>query len=424
MESKKVIILGAGFGGLWALRRLAGTPLDVLIIDRHNYHTFFPLLYQVGAAELTPGEIAEPVRNIARGNANVRFFMAEVEQVDINARTVRAGGVTFPYDYLVLAIGSSSVFYGIPGAVEFSYPLKGMDQALTIRNHILECFERAGRETEPQRVEQLLTFAIAGGGPTGVEYAGALSELIRGPLAKDYPALKGKARIELFEAGKELLSGYSASLTGYAARRLEKMGVRVHLNTAVVEVTRDSVRVKDGPTLPTQTVIWTAGVAASTQGRDWRLPVDRHGQVKVLPTLQAPEHPEVYVAGDLAYVEDKGRPLPMLAQPAIQEGAHAARNILRQANGQEPVPFHYKNLGTLAVIGRNAAVADIFGLQLSGFIAWVIWVGVHITNLIGFRNRAVVLINWAADYFFFEKDIRLILPTCLEEMQMVETQHP
>ncbi len=424
MEEKKVIILGAGFAGLWAARHLAGTPLDVLFVDRHNYHTFFPLLYQVGAAELTPGEIAGPIHNFTRGKPNVHFLKAEIEAVDFDVRTVRAGGSTFSYNYLVVGIGSSSVYYGIPGAVENSYPLKSVDHALTIRNHILECFERAAYEKEPRRIEQLLTFAIAGGGPTGVEYAGALSELIRGPLAKDYPSLKGKARIVLFEAGKSLLSGYPSSLTNYAVRRLEKMGVQVHLNTAVVEVTRDSVRLKDGLDLPTQTVIWTAGVAGSTLAGEWGLPVDRHGQVKVLPTLQAPGHPEVYVAGDLACVEEKGHPLPMLAQPALQEGAHAARNILRQARGQEPAPFPYKDLGTLAVIGRNAAVAQILGLHLSGFFAWLIWVGVHIVNLIGFRNRAVVLINWAADYLFFEKDIRLILPACLEETEVVQAQHP
>ncbi len=415
METKKVIVLGAGFGGLWATRHLAGTPLDVLLIDRHNYHTFNPLLYEVGAAELTPGEIAEPIRNFLRRKANVHFLMAQVEKVDFNARTVRAGGSTFPYDFLVVAIGSSSVFYGIPGADKWSYPLKSLDQALEIRNHILGCYERAARETDLSRILALLTFAITGGGPTGVEFAGALSELIRGPLAKDYPALKGKAHIELLEAGNSLMSGYSGTLAAYTVRRLQKMGVGVHLNTAVVEVMSDAIKLKDGTTLPTQTVIWTAGVAGAPAVLDWGLPVDRHGQVKVLPTLQLPEHPEVYVAGDLAYVEQKGRPLPMLAQPAIQEGTHAARSILRQVSGQSPLPFHYKDLGTLAVIGRNAAVADILGLHISGFIAWVIWATVHIFNLIGFRNRLVVLINWAADYFFYEKDIRLILPTCLEE---------
>jgi NADH dehydrogenase len=415
MESKTVIILGAGFGGLFAARHLAGTSLDVLLVDRHNYHTFFPLLYQVGAAELTPGEIAASIRNIFHGKQNIHFCLADVEQVDLEAKTIRTGDGTFPYDYLILALGSRPVFYGIPGAAEWSVPLKSMDQAMSIRNHILECFERAVHEGDPEQVRQLLTFAITGGGPTGVEFAGALSELIRGPLTKDFPNLKGKSRIELFEAGPTLLNGFSKSLGIYALKRLQKMGVKVHLNAAVDQVTEVSLHLKDGTTIPTRTVIWTAGVSGTPIVQDWGLPVDRHGQVKVLPTLQAPGHPEVYIAGDLAFVEQKGRPLPMIAQPAIQEGAWAARNILRQANGQAPVVFHYKDLGTLAVIGRNAAVADIMGLHLTGFIAWLIWASVHIWNLIGFRNRLIVLINWAADYFFSDRGIRLILPACLAE---------
>src|SRR5512133_243349 len=410
-DRPKVVILGAGFGGLWAARHLAAAPIDVVVVDRHNYHTFFPLLYEVAAAELTPGEIAYPLRNIFRKQPNVRFCLANVDQVDLVARTVHTTEGAIAYDYLVIALGSTPAFYGVPGAAEFAFPLKDVEQALALRNHILECFEHAANDADAERRRRWLTFTILGGGPTGVEYAGALSELIRGPLTRDYPTLSGQTRIVVLEASDSLLTGQPKRLRNYARKRLEKMGVDVHLGEQVTAVSADEVRLKDGAALSTTTVVWTAGVRGEPALSAWGLPVGRGGQVDVQPTLQVSGHPEVYVVGDLAHVEHRGRPLPMVAQPAMQEGVAAARNILRQVRDATPVPFHYHDLGTLAVIGRNAAVANIFGGAFTGFFAWLLWLGVHIFNLIGFRNRLIVLIDWAWDYVFWERGVRLIVPT-------------
>lgn len=421
-KKPQVIILGAGFGGLWAARQLANQPVDVMIIDRNNYHTFYPLLYQVGAAEVAPAEIADPVRDILRGKGNVDYCMSEVQTVDLDAKTVKTSGLVMPYDYLIVAMGSINNFYNIPCAAEYTFNLKSLENALALRNHILECFEEAAHETDPERRQRLLTFAIVGGGPTGVEFAGALSELFNGPLCKDYPMLEGQARILLIEAANSLLAGQPEKLSNYALRRLEKMGVQIMLNAAVTKVGPDQADLKDGTSIPTHTMVWTAGVSAAPQSKAWNLPLNRQGRVEVLPTLQAPGYPEVYVVGDMAEVKYKGKQLPMVAQPAIQEGVAAARNILRQVSGQDPEPFHYHDLGTLAVIGRNSAVADIAGLQLTGFLAWLIWAGVHIFNLIGFRNRVIVLIDWAFDYFFSERGIRLILPTPVEVKNREEAQ--
>ncbi len=410
-DQPKVVILGAGFGGLWAARALSHAPVTVKLIDRHNYHTFLPLLYQVGAAELEPEEIAHPVRSILRHATNLHFYLETVEQVDLATRTVTTTERVVPYDYLIIALGSTSNFFGVPGAAAFAFPLKTVEQGMALRNHILSCFERAVYDPDPSRRQRLLTFAIVGGGPTGVEFAGALAELVRGPLTKDYPVLKGQARIMVLEASQGLLAGQPQRLQEYARKRLEKMGVQIQLDARVTRVTLEEVELKDGRMIPTETVIWTAGVNGTPVINGWGLPTNRAGQVTVLPTLQVPEHPDVYVVGDLAYIEHAGHPLPMVAQPALQEGVAAARNIERQVNGQPPVPFRYRDLGTLAVIGRNSAVANIFGHAYTGFVAWVIWLVVHIFNLIGFRNRLLVLINWAWDYVFFERGVRLILPS-------------
>ncbi len=406
----RVVILGAGFGGLWAARTLSHAPVAIDLIDHHNYHTFFPLLYEVGAAELEPEEIAHPVRSILRHATNARFCLESVEQVDLSTKTVKTTKRVIPYDYLIVALGSASHFFGVPGAATFAYPLKSLEQGVALRNHILSCFESAAYERDSQRRQSLLTFTIVGGGPTGVEFAGALAELVRGPLTKDYPTLKGQARILVLEASEGLLTGQPQRLKDYALKRLQHMGVQVMLQARVTSVTSEEIQLKDGQIIPTETVIWTAGVNGTPAINGWGLPTNRAGQVTVLPTLQVPEHPEVYVVGDLAYVEHAGHPLPMVAQPALQEGAAAARNIERQVRGQAPRPFRYRDLGTLAVIGRNAAVANMFGYTYTGFVAWLIWVVVHIFNLIGFRDRLIVLIDWAWDYVFFERGIRLILP--------------
>lgn len=411
-DHPRVVIVGAGFGGLWAARALARAPVDVLLVDHHNYHTFLPLLYQVAAAELEPEQIAYPVRAILQDRPRQQFAMATVTGIDFVRRILENDGPPIPYDYLVLALGSVSHFFGIPGVAEYVLPLKTVDQGIALRNHILKAFEQAVREPDPKRRERMLTFAIVGGGPTGAEYAGALSELIHGPLRKDYRTLDfGVVHLILVEASDSLLAGMPRNLRDYALQRLRKMGVDVRLMATVSQVTSETLHLKDGTIIPTETVIWTAGVQGDPLAQRWGLPLARSRRVAVLPTLQVPEHPEVYVVGDLAYIEEDGKPLPMVAPVAMQQGETAAGNILRQISGREPLPFRYKERGMLATIGRNAAVAHLSGRTFTGFFAWILWLGVHLVQLIGFRRRLFVLINWAWDYFLFERVVRLILPT-------------
>lgn len=407
-----VVVLGAGFGGLWATRTLAEGPVKVILIDRHNYHTFFPLLYQVGAAELEPEDIAQPVRKILWNHPNVRFYLGEVEQVDFLAKVVRVSDQDIPYDYLVMALGSRPNFYDTPGAAEYALTLKSLEQAVELRNQILTCFEQAVHEMEPELRRTWLTFTIVGGGPTGVEFAGALMELIHGSLDRDFPELDFRQiRVLLVEASDQLLTGMPKTLGDYAQTRLEKMGVEVRLKSRLIEVTPDEVLLKDGTRISSKTVIWTAGVQGSVPENQEGVATNRRNQVEVLPTLQLAGHPEVYVAGDLAGIQQEGQPLPLVAQVGIQTGSTAGRNILRSLAGQPPLPFRYQDKGTLAVIGRNAAAAYIWGRAIRGFPAWVIWLGVHILKLMGFRNRLLVLINWAWHYLFCEYGVRLITPT-------------
>lgn len=406
----RVVIVGAGFGGLWAARGLTRLPVEVVLIDRNNYHTFLPLLYQVAAAELEPEEIVYPVRSILRKFSNVRFIMAEVENVDLATRVLTAADLRLPYDFLILAMGSTTHFFGVPGASEYALPLKTLEQGITLRNHILRCFERAVQEPDADRRRTLLTCVIVGGGPTGVEFAGALAELIRGPLRRDYPTLDlREVRVVLLEAMPTALPGWPARLGDYTLDRLRGMGVEVRAECPVSRLTRQSVIVGDGTVIPTTTVVWTAGVHGDPRVERYGVPTGRGGRVSVLPTLQVVDHPEVYVVGDLAFIE--ATPVPMIAPVAIQQGTAAAQNIGRHLAGVAPLPFRYRDRGMMATIGRNAAVAQVWGQSISGFPAWVLWLSVHLFNLIGFRNRLVVLINWGWDYFSFERAVRLILPT-------------
>ncbi len=403
--------MGAGFGGLWAARALARSPVEAVLVDRNNYHAFLPLLYQVAAAELEPEDIAYPVRSILRTLRHVRFALAEVREIGLAGRVVKAAAGVIPYDFLVLATGSVSHFFGVPGAAQYAFPLKTVEHGIALRNHILGCFERAAHEPSPEHRQRGLAFVIVGGGPTGVEFAGALAELIRGPLVKDYPSLDFReVRVLLLEARESLLPGLPDRLCTYTQERLRRMGVEVRVRAAVSEVKSQTVHLKDGTIVRTETVVWTAGVRGDPSAQAWGLPTARDGRVTVLPTLQVPGFPEVYVIGDLAYYEADGRPLPMIAPVAIQQGAAAARNIVRQVAGSDPLPFTYRDPGTMVTIGRNAAVACLGRRCFSGFPAWVLWLSVHIFNLIGFRNRLLVLINWAWDYLFYERAVRLILP--------------
>lgn len=410
-DDPRVVILGAGFGGLWAARTLARTRTDVILLDRNNYHTFLPLLYQVAAAELSPEDIVYPVRSILRRVPNVQFRLADIQHVDFSSKSVITDGESISYDYLILATGSVTHFFGVPGAAEHAYHLKTLEQGIDLRNQILGCFERALHEKDRDTRRRLLTFIVVGGGPTGVEFAGALAELVRGPLVKDFKQLDFReVRVILVEAERTLLAGFSEKISLYAQNRLHRMGVELHLITKVSEVAGHSVKLNDGAILPTETVIWTAGVRGDPMAEAWGLPIARAGRVRVLPTLQLAGHPDIYVVGDLSQVEDDTRPLPMVAPVAIQQGTTAARNILRQISGGDLAPFHYHDRGTMVTIGRNAAVAHIAGISVTGFSAWAIWLSVHLANLIGFRNRLLVLIDWAWDYLFFERAVRLILP--------------
>ncbi len=397
---------------MWAARGLANHPVDVTLLDRNNYHTFFPLLYQVAAAELGPADIAHPVRSMFRRAANVTVRMAEMTGLDLEARRVVTDHGPLPYDYLVLALGSESNFFGVPGAAEHAFPLRWMDDAVPLRHHVLTCFEAAVATSDLERRRRLLTFAVVGGGPTGVEYAGALSELVFGPLLEDFPGIApSEVHIELLEASDTLLRGMPPKLARYAQDRLGRRRVNVRLSCAVQAVERDGVQLPGGGRLPTETVVWTAGIQGDPRVARWGLPVGRGGRVPVTEHLSVQSRPEVFVVGDLAYRDDPtGAPLPQVAQVAIQQGRRAAANILRIVSGRPAEPFHYRDMGLLAVIGRNAAAAQVFGFTFTGWFAWWLWLGIHISWLVGFRNRALVLLNWGWNYVFFRRAVRLIVP--------------
>ena len=411
-STPRVVIVGAGFGGVWAARTLSGSDVDVVLIDRNNYHTFFPLLYQVAAAELVPTDIAHPVRTLFRRSPNIDVRMAEMTGLDLERRCVLTDRGAVEYDRLVLGLGSVPHYFGVDGAAEHAFPLRWMDDAIPLRHHVLTRFEAAAHTDEPGARERLLTFAIVGGGPTGVEYAGALSELIHGPLLRDFPSIRDEeVRVELLEAADRLLGGMPEKLGSYARGRLARRFVTVRLGVRVEHVGPESVELSSGEVMPTETVVWTAGVQGEPAAAEWGLPVESGGRVPVTDYLHLASHPEVFVVGDLAYCEDaSGAPLPQVAQVAIQQGRRAAQNVLRSLAGADLKRFVYRDLGMLAVIGRNAAVAHVFGRTFRGLTAWFLWLTIHIVWLVGFRNRVLVLLNWAWNYVFYERAVRLILP--------------
>jgi NADH dehydrogenase len=407
----RVVIVGAGFGGLWAAKAFGGAPVDVTVVDRNNYHSFFPLLYQVAAAELEPEDIIYPVRSVLHRYPNIHFELGEVTGIDTTLKVVITGEKKLPYDYLILSVGSRPHFFGVQGASEYTFPMRNLEEAVSLRNHILYRFETAVQEADPSRREELLTFVIVGGGPTGVEFAGALAELVRRPLVRDYPSIDmSQVHILLLEATDHLLTVMPHKLQKYSLNRLRQLGVDVQLNSPVIEVNKQQVVLKDGRSIPTETVVWTAGVGGLGLPQGLDVPTRANGQVEVLPSLQVPGHPEIYIIGDLAYVKQGGEPLLLVATVATQEGEWASRNIIRQAAGKPAQPFHYHDLGIMAVTGRNAAAARIWRFTLTGFPAWFIWLTIHIYRLIGFRNKMLVLINWAWDYIFFDRVVRLIFP--------------
>jgi NADH dehydrogenase len=405
-----ILIIGAGFGGMEVTRGLKHAPVRITLIDRHNYHLFQPLLYQVAIAGLLPSQIAYPLRTIFRKQKNLTFQMGEVTEVNLESKYIKMDGSVIAYDYLVLAVGGETNFFGNKSIEQNAFQLKNIQSAIAIRNHLLKTFEEASREADADKRKALLTYVVVGGGPTGVETSGALAELITHIMTRDYPHMDlSEVRVLLLEAGQYVMASYPDELRNSTLRLLQNKKVEVLTNTKLVEYNGQHVALSDGGQIEANTLIWTAGVKAA--GIADRLGVEQagSGRVRVADSLQIPNHPEVFIVGDAAYlVNGDGQPLPMLSTVAIQQGKATAQNIQRIIKGESLEPFHYKDPGLLATIGRNAAVARIWGLSFSGFIAWLIWVFLHIFRLIGFRNRLLVLINWAWEYFFYENQVRLI----------------
>lgn len=407
----RVVIIGAGFGGLQAAKRLRNKPgVEVTVVDRHNYHTFFPLLYEVASAGLEPDQIAQPVRAILRGARNVRFRMADVTRIDTDARCVLTDTGALPYDALIVAAGSTTNHFGVVSAGERALGLKDLREATAVRNRILRSFERAALLTEPHERARLMTMVVIGGGPTGVELAGALAELKRHVLPRDYPDLDlAQARVILLEATDRVLSAFPPRLQRKAIEQLEALGVEVRLASPVADVLDAGVRLGSGEIIESANVVWVAGVRGQAVGSGLAPVAGPLGRVPVLPTMQLATHPEVYVVGDLAAAErPDGRPYPMLAPVAMQQAEVAADNIVRAAAGKPLRTFRYRDRGTMATVGRRMAVAKVFGLQFTGFAAWALWLGVHLIELIGLRNRVLVLVNWTWNYFRYDRANRLV----------------
>jgi NADH:quinone reductase (non-electrogenic) len=405
----RVVILGAGFAGLSAAKALRNSPFDVIVIDRHNYHLFQPLLYQVATAGLSPADIASPIRGILRDQKNTNVILAEVSHVDLERKEVAAEGLRIDFDHLIVATGARHAYFDHPDWAAYAPGLKTIDDATYLRRRILLAFEKA--ETEPVAAERrrLLNFVVVGGGATGVEMVGAIAELAKRALAMDFRSIDPKcARIILVEAGPRLLPPFDPSLSEAARHSLERLGVEVRLGAAVTDCDCQGVSL-GGERIEARTVMWAAGVMASPAG-DWLgAQTDRAGRVKVVADLSLPGHPDVFVIGDTALALDEhGKPLPGVAPVAKQQGKYVADLLMARARGNEMPPFRYRDFGAMATIGRKRAVAQIGRFKISGFVAWVLWSVAHIYFLIGFRNRLAVATNWAWNYLTFQRGTRLI----------------
>ena len=425
----RVVIVGAGFGGLQAARRLSHSQVRITLIDRKNHHTFQPLLYQVATAGISPGEIAAPIRWILRGRKNIEILLGEVQNFDLERKLVKLPDVDVPYDYLIVAAGASHAYFGHDEWEPFAPGLKTIEDALEIRRRVLLAFELAERQAASGEGQVQLNFVIVGGGPTGVELAGTLAEISRQVLANEFVSIDPKStRIILLEGGPRVLPTYPEDLSGSAEEQLRHLGVEVHTSTMVTGVEAAAVRMGE-TRLPAAVILWAAGVAASPLGKKLGAPVDRAGRVLVNPDLSLPGHREVFVIGDLASLKDKkGKMLPGVAPVALQEGVAAAGNIERDLHGEARRDFDYFDKGNLATIGRAAAVAEFGKIHISGFLAWLSWLFVHIFFLIGFRNRIIVLIQWAWSYFTYERGARLItgdqrLPSWEALQQQEQSSH-
>ena len=408
-KGTNVVVVGAGFGGLRCARRLARYAVHVTLIDRRNHHTFQPLLYQVATAGISPGEIAAPIRWIMRGRQNVEVLLGEVDDLDLSRRLVKLSDEDIPYDYLVVAAGASHAYFGHDDWEPYAPGLKSIEDALEIRRRVLLAFELAERQAVSGEGHVPLNFVVVGGGPTGVELAGTLAEISRQVLANEFHSIDPRnTRIILLEGGPRVLPAYPEDLSRSAEEQLRNLGVEVRTSAMVTRVGAAAVHV--GATeIPSVVTLWAAGVAASPLGKKLGAPLDRAGRVLVNPDLSIPLHPEVFVIGDLAALKDEnGQMLPGVAPVAMQQGVAAADNIGRDLDRQPRRPFHYVDKGSLATIGRAAAVAQFGRIHISGFIAWLAWLFIHIFFLIGFRNRIIVLIQWAWSYFTYERGARLI----------------
>ena len=408
-----IVILGGGFGGLSAAKALRKAKVPVTLLDRRNHHVFQPLLYQVATATLSPGDIASPIRWIFRRQKNLHVLLADADRVDVwNRRVTLTDGTHVSYDYLIVAVGASHSYFGHDEWAPYAPGLKSIEDALEVRRRMLLAFERAERERDQDRQQTLLTFAIVGGGPTGVELAGTLAEMAR-TIRQEFRSIDtARTRIVLVEAGATILAAFPESLRAAARSSLRRLGVDVLEGTAVTHIDAEGVRLvgrDKSEDMKAATVIWAAGVAASPLVATLGAPTDRAGRVIVNPDLSIPEHREVFVVGDAAVVRgDDGKPLSGVAQVAMQEAAHAAQNIDILIRGGATRPFHYRNYGNMAIVGRGSAVADFGWIRFSGAIAWYQWLFLHIFKLIGFRNRLSVLVQWAAAYLTFQRSVRLI----------------
>ena len=407
---KRVVIVGAGFAGLSAMEALQGKGYSITLIDRHNFATFQPLLYQVATAGLNPGDVAFPVRTLLRHRQNVKFRQGIVEKIDTEAqRAILADGVSLPYDYLILAVGATTNYFGVPGAAQNCKAIYTLDEAIEVRNRVFAMFEWVAAHGMK---DYNLTTVVVGGGATGVEMAGALAELKSRALSTDYPTLDpDAARVVLIEAQDRLLGAFSPSLSRYALRELKSRGVEVKLNTAVKSVTETGVELGDGEFIESNLIVWGAGVGVSEEVRSMGLPHLRNGRIEVEPDLRVKGYANIFAAGDVAGTMGPGDKLiPQLAQPAIQTGQHAAMMIKAIEAEEETKPFRYKDKGTMATIGRRAAVAELGGgIKLTGSSAWFAWLALHVMTLLGVRNRLSVLLNWSWHYVSWGRGPRVIL---------------
>jgi len=408
-QKPRVVIIGAGFGGLEAAKKLAGEAVSVTVVDRTNYHLFQPLLYQVATAALSPADIAAPVRAILSKSKNMEVILAEVESIDVNAKKVRMVDEELDYDYLIVATGARHSYFGHPEWEKLAPGLKSLEDAVEIRRRILLAFEYAERISDEAARKAAMTFVVIGGGPTGVEMAGAIAEIARYTLAKDFRHIDpSQARVILVEADPWVLAAFPDDLQISARKQLVDLGVEVRTGIHATNLSEEGLQVGD-EFIPCRVKIWAAGNNASFVGHSLGAPIDRVGRVIVNKDLTIPDHPEVQVIGDLAnFSHQTGQPLPGVSPVAMQQGRHAAHNILAMIDGRKPQPFWYFDKGSMATIGRNKAVADLKLIHLSGIPAWLAWLFVHIIFLVGFRNRLAVLFQWAWAYFSFNKGARLI----------------